>query len=126
MKGNGFAAMSMDELWSLHEQVTSTLARNIAEEKARLEELCAGFKTLTTQLAPIGRAVPIRRSCRNIRTQKIRPRSGPAVESNRIGCRRSLRRAKSSSIFSLLDPQSRGLYHTRGPDVRLAASGGTE
>jgi DNA-binding protein H-NS len=38
MKGNGFAAMSMDELWSLHEQVTSALARKIAEEKARLEE----------------------------------------------------------------------------------------
>jgi len=29
---------SIDELWSLHEQVTSTLVRRIAEEKAKLEE----------------------------------------------------------------------------------------
>jgi DNA-binding protein H-NS len=38
MKANDFDSMSMDELWHLHEQVTSTLARKIAQEKARLEE----------------------------------------------------------------------------------------
>jgi DNA-binding protein H-NS len=38
MKGNDFDSMDVDELWSLHEQVTSTLARKIAGEKAKLEE----------------------------------------------------------------------------------------
>jgi DNA-binding protein H-NS len=33
-----FESMSADELWHLHEEVTSTLARKIAEEKAKLEE----------------------------------------------------------------------------------------
>ena len=37
-KGNNLAAMSIDELWSLHEQVSSMLARRIAEETAKLEE----------------------------------------------------------------------------------------
>jgi DNA-binding protein H-NS len=31
-------SMSIDELWHLHEEVTSMLARKIAEEKAKLEE----------------------------------------------------------------------------------------
>jgi DNA-binding protein H-NS len=31
-------SMSIDELWSLHEQVASTLARKIAAEKTKLEE----------------------------------------------------------------------------------------
>jgi DNA-binding protein H-NS len=38
MESNAFKSMSADELWSLHEQVTSTLADKIAEEKAKLEE----------------------------------------------------------------------------------------
>ena len=38
MKSDVFQSMSTEELWSLHEQVTSILARKIAEEKARLEE----------------------------------------------------------------------------------------
>jgi DNA-binding protein H-NS len=33
-----FKSMSVDELWHLHEEMTSTLARKIAEEKAKLEE----------------------------------------------------------------------------------------
>jgi DNA-binding protein H-NS len=38
VKGNAIAAMSIDELWRLHEQVASMLARKIAEEKARVGE----------------------------------------------------------------------------------------
>jgi len=38
MNGDAFESMSLDELWKLHEQVTSTLARRIAEQKAELEE----------------------------------------------------------------------------------------
>jgi DNA-binding protein H-NS len=38
MKRNAFESMSLDELWSLHEQVTSTLARKITDETAKLEE----------------------------------------------------------------------------------------
>ena len=38
MKTNDFDSMDIDELWSLHEHVTSTLARKIAKEKSKLEE----------------------------------------------------------------------------------------
>jgi len=38
MKGDVFESMSLDELWNLHEQLTSTLARKIAREKAKLEQ----------------------------------------------------------------------------------------
>jgi DNA-binding protein H-NS len=38
MESNTFESMSIDGLSSLHEQLTSILARKIEEEKARLEE----------------------------------------------------------------------------------------
>ena len=38
MKSDSFKSDSIDELWSLHEQVISALVRGIAEEKAKLEE----------------------------------------------------------------------------------------
>ena len=38
MEGDAFKSMSTDELWRLHEQMTSILARRIVEEKAKLEE----------------------------------------------------------------------------------------
>jgi DNA-binding protein H-NS len=37
MDNDSLTSISTDELWSLHEQVTSTLARKIVEEKAKLE-----------------------------------------------------------------------------------------
>jgi len=95
-----FKSMSADELWHLHEEVTSTLARKIAEERPSSKNVCAFLKIPVARLAPIGCAVPIPRSFRNTRIQKIPRRNGPAVERNRIGCRRSSGRAKSSIIFS--------------------------
>ena len=38
MDNESLKSISIDELWSLHEQVASTLVRRIAEEKAKLEE----------------------------------------------------------------------------------------
>jgi DNA-binding protein H-NS len=38
MESHAFRSMSTDDLWSLHERVASTLARKIAEERAKLEE----------------------------------------------------------------------------------------
>ena len=38
MNGDAFELMSLDELSKLHEQITSTLAHRIAQEKAKLEE----------------------------------------------------------------------------------------
>jgi DNA-binding protein H-NS len=38
MESSDLKSMSTDELWSLHEQVVSVLARKIAEEKLKLEE----------------------------------------------------------------------------------------
>ena len=53
--------MSMEELWSLHEQVTSVLTRKISAEKDRLEQqlrqLSAGEHTVTKQVTRKRRAV---------------------------------------------------------------------
>jgi len=38
MKNDFLKSMAANELWSFYEQVSSTLARKIAEEKPRLEE----------------------------------------------------------------------------------------
>jgi DNA-binding protein H-NS len=38
MEADAFKSMSTDELWRLHEQLTSTLARKIAEKKAKLDD----------------------------------------------------------------------------------------
>src|SRR5579864_6788211 len=38
MKGIDLKSMSVDELWTLHEELSSVLAKRLAEEKARLEE----------------------------------------------------------------------------------------
>jgi DNA-binding protein H-NS len=38
MESNSLKSTSIDELWSLREQVTSALHRRIVEEKAKLEE----------------------------------------------------------------------------------------
>ena len=38
MVSGDLESSSIDDLWSLHEQVTSTLVRRIAQEKAKLEE----------------------------------------------------------------------------------------
>ena len=38
MDSDSLKSISIDELWNLHEQVTSTLVRRIADEKAKLEE----------------------------------------------------------------------------------------
>ena len=38
MESNTFKSMSIDELWTLREQVASILANRIAVEQAKLEE----------------------------------------------------------------------------------------
>jgi DNA-binding protein H-NS len=38
MKPHDLESMSVDELWSLYEQVSSVLARKMAAEKARLDQ----------------------------------------------------------------------------------------
>ena len=38
MKGTDFKSMSVDELWTLHEELSSVLASRLAEEKKILEE----------------------------------------------------------------------------------------
>jgi DNA-binding protein H-NS len=58
MKGNEFAAMSTDELWSLHERVTSMLTRKIAEEKAKLEERLRRLQNSNGMMSPNRRRRP--------------------------------------------------------------------
>ncbi|WP_407180078.1 H-NS family nucleoid-associated regulatory protein [Bradyrhizobium sp. STM 3562] len=45
MESNTLKSMSIDELWNLHEQVSSLLARRISEEKTRLEERLRKIET---------------------------------------------------------------------------------
>jgi DNA-binding protein H-NS len=47
MESNAFKSMSIDELWSLHEEVSSTLAHKIEEEKAKLEERLSRIEGIT-------------------------------------------------------------------------------
>ena len=52
MKRNVLAAMSTDELLSLHEQVVSTLARKMAAEKVRLEERLGRLQNSNGMMIP--------------------------------------------------------------------------
>ena len=52
MEGDAFKSMSTDELWRLHEQMTSILAHKIAEEKAKLEERLRRLKTANAVIGP--------------------------------------------------------------------------
>jgi DNA-binding protein H-NS len=47
-----FKSMSASELWHLHEEMTSTLARKIAEEKAKLEERLRFLGNSSSAIAP--------------------------------------------------------------------------
>jgi DNA-binding protein H-NS len=52
MEGYAFKSTSTDELWSLHKQVTSILARKIAEEKAKLEERLRRLENANSAFGP--------------------------------------------------------------------------
>ena len=52
MEGYAFKSTSTDELWSLHKQVTSILARKIAEEKAKLEERLRRLENAHSAIGP--------------------------------------------------------------------------
>jgi DNA-binding protein H-NS len=52
MEGDAFKSMPTDELWSLHEQVTSILAHKIAEEKAKLEERLRRLENANSAIGP--------------------------------------------------------------------------
>jgi DNA-binding protein H-NS len=52
MEGDAFKTMSTDELWRLQEQMTSILARKIAEEKAKLEERLRRLENANSAIGP--------------------------------------------------------------------------
>ena len=104
MKNNRLGSMSIEEMWSLHQQIGSTLASKMAQEKDKLEERLRRLENpnnLNRPRRPYPKVLP------KYQNQKNQPRNGRAVGSNRIGCRRSSKRAKSWSIFGL-DRQPRG------------------
>ena len=47
-----FKSMSTDELWQLHEELTSTLARKLAEEKAKIEDRLRFLKSSSSAIGP--------------------------------------------------------------------------
>ena len=50
MERHDLGAMSEEELWSLHEQVTSVLARKLSADKARLDQRLKRLKLGTLQI----------------------------------------------------------------------------
>ncbi|MGB6956362.1 MAG: H-NS histone family protein [Bradyrhizobium sp.] len=48
MKASDLGSMSVDELWTLHEEISSVLARRLAEEKAALESRLRQLRPSTT------------------------------------------------------------------------------
>ena len=52
MEADAFKSMSADELWRLHEQMTSILARKIAEEKTKLEERLCRLENANSAIGP--------------------------------------------------------------------------
>ena len=76
MKSNDFDSMSVDQLWSLHEQVTSTLPRKITEEKAKLEERLRwlGDSNLENTVSLISPHRP-RRPCPKVRPKYQNPKN---------------------------------------------------
>ncbi len=73
MKSDALQSMSIDELWSLHEQVTSVLARRILEEKAKLE---ARLRRLDVAIDP-NESEPARHRAR--RFQNVDPMMFPPI-----------------------------------------------
>jgi len=64
MNSDVLQSMSTDELWSLHEQVVSTLARKILEEKAKLEERLRRLENRASAVAPTVSTVGSKRTRR--------------------------------------------------------------
>ena len=71
MKHSYLKSMAIDELWELHEQITAKLARELAIEKARLEErlhkLAAASNVITSdrQRRPYPKVLPKYRNPKN-------------------------------------------------------------
>jgi DNA-binding protein H-NS len=104
MNRDALRSMSTDELWRLHEQVVATVARNILEEKAKLEE---GLRRLEYRNGAVSSA---ERMVGPKRTRRPYPKVLPKYQNPRnpaerwsgcgkqpSGCGRSSRPAKSSS-----------------------------
>jgi DNA-binding protein H-NS len=64
MNSDVLQSMSTDELWSLHEQVVSTLARKILEEKAKLEERLRRLESRAGAVSPADSTISPKRTRR--------------------------------------------------------------
>jgi DNA-binding protein H-NS len=58
MRANDLKSMSVDQLWSLHEQVAAELGRKIAAEKAELEQRLRKLGLAGTEPRPPRRPYP--------------------------------------------------------------------
>jgi DNA-binding protein H-NS len=81
MENDALKSMSADELWSLHEQVSSMLTRKMEEEKAKLEErLRKIVYSSHTTVVPIRR---LRRPYRNVLPKYQNPENSTETWSGR-------------------------------------------
>jgi DNA-binding protein H-NS len=69
MRTNNLESMSVNELWSLHEQVNSLLSSKISAEKARLEaklrQLSGAVTSIETPRRPYPKVLPKFRNPKN-------------------------------------------------------------
>jgi DNA-binding protein H-NS len=64
MKSNALQSLSIDEIWNLHEQVTTALTRRMDEEKARLKERLRRLEYSDGSMVANGAATRQSRTCR--------------------------------------------------------------
>jgi DNA-binding protein H-NS len=74
LKNKNLAMMSVDELWTLHEEVRTTLSTKLDAEKRELERRMA---LLNRRARGELRTDPTRRFVQNIATRRGPPRLGP-------------------------------------------------
>ena len=85
MENRDLKSMTIDDLWELHEQVTAKLVREIAIEKARLEERLHKIGSASKVSPRTASAVRTRRSFPNTGIRKILLRLGLAAANNPAG-----------------------------------------
>jgi DNA-binding protein H-NS len=91
MRSSDFHSLGIDELWSLHERVTSMLTRKVADDKAKLGERLRRLENSGLENPnAISPNRPRRAYPKVLRTGKIPPRNGPVAESDLTGCGRKM------------------------------------
>ena len=102
MKIDEIKSMSVDDLWSLHDRLVSTLSRKLSEEKRRLDrrlrQLNGGLASVTKARRPYPRVLP------KYRNPDRPSQTWAGRGKNHAGWSHSLGPAKGWTIFGFIPP----------------------